>query len=791
MPDVSTAVPSSPQASSVLTRPPTTAASSSPALTSTTAPASQSAPSSRSTAATAEEDDDLVAAIALSLEGGPVTVKAEQRRDVKDTQPAYQTTNFSGAPPEQAAHRGAEDLAEKTALDSLSEIAANCEATGEVFIDPTFRPDLRSLYANGRCRKRDADRLAIVQHYQTGQGNEIQWLNPGEILQRPDDLQMQFDSTAEMLMTMKQFARVVEWRVFQNDPLPEDISQGGLGNCWFCGSLAAVADKPKLIRRLFVDPFSKAGERSPIGAYLIRLCDGGEWQYIIIDGLLPCNRYGMLAFSGARRNQLWVPLLEKAYAKRRGFYEAIEGGIAGEGLRLFTGWPSIVQDLQTVPGQSGAEDNVNAEEADLQRALRTQAHCRFVGEDLLWTRLVSAYDCRLIMCGSCGHIEGISDEQYRATGLSPSHCYSIVRVASAAHGTLRLLKLRNPWGTGLKWKGRFSDDDESWTPAIKAEVGADDLGSSGVFWMTLQDVRKYFTSITICSYREGWSEFRHTTVFPQYLGHCSQPAFLLTASEKNGPGAELLLSIMQPQEQASSSDMTADAGLAVYKLKTRSRNVNTDKLSKSLQDCKFIDSAQLSVQDTLVSDSFLAADESMLVVPLCFNQRSANHDGFGCEKRFTFACFASRPLSAFRELEISPEVYRDAAVAYLRHRGKRNRLQHSFPLYLTQCKDNGMIVLVENASLECIVFETQWSDLFNITFSRGLQSESGSFATRDMIPPMHGMIIVVAAAMPSGHTYRYGHVCSVYRGPQTAELHEPQLAELGDVFHTPFFLEGI
>jgi len=98
------------------------------------------------------------------------------------------------------------------------------------------------------------------------------------------------------------------------------------------------------------------------------------------------------------------------------------------------------------------------------------------------------------MCGSCGHVDGISPEHYRSVGLSPSHCYSIVQVASAKDGNVRLLQLRNPWGTGRKWTGSFSDNDkENWTDELKRELSVVDLGNEGIFWMQLEYVRRYFT----------------------------------------------------------------------------------------------------------------------------------------------------------------------------------------------------------------------------------------------------------------------------------------------------------
>ncbi|CAK0796790.1 unnamed protein product [Prorocentrum cordatum] len=115
--------------------------------------------------------------------------------------------------------------AERKALEALGELVSNCVQANAQFVDPEFAPSNKVLYSNGRCRRREADQLLIVQHYERNHGRDVQWRRPGEIWQRPDDLMMEFDSREEMILTMRHMSKLVPWRVFQSDPQPTDISQ--------------------------------------------------------------------------------------------------------------------------------------------------------------------------------------------------------------------------------------------------------------------------------------------------------------------------------------------------------------------------------------------------------------------------------------------------------------------------------------------------------------------------------------------------------------------------------------
>jgi hypothetical protein len=47
----------------------------------------------------------------------------------------------------------------------------------------------------------------------------------------------------------------------------------------------------------------------------------------VVDDWLPVNEYNQIAFARSQNDELWVSLLEKAWAKLHGTYARIEGGV--------------------------------------------------------------------------------------------------------------------------------------------------------------------------------------------------------------------------------------------------------------------------------------------------------------------------------------------------------------------------------------------------------------------------------------------------------------------------------
>jgi calpain-15 len=98
-----------------------------------------------------------------------------------------------------------------------------------------------------------------------------------------------------------------------------------------------LAERPALVKRLFVTMTTNV-----MGVYRVKVCKNGEWVYVTIDDLFPCYPLGAPIFSSAHGNELWVLILEKAYAKLHGSYFALREGHSGEAMMDLTGCPTEI-----------------------------------------------------------------------------------------------------------------------------------------------------------------------------------------------------------------------------------------------------------------------------------------------------------------------------------------------------------------------------------------------------------------------------------------------------------------
>jgi hypothetical protein len=84
----------------------------------------------------------------------------------------------------------------------------------------------------------------------------------------------------------KRAGKIVDKAVIFGNITPKDVEQGMfLTNYWFLSVLSAIAEKPEVVKKMFV-----MQELNPQGFYQLNLFINGEITKIHIDDYLPCSK---------------------------------------------------------------------------------------------------------------------------------------------------------------------------------------------------------------------------------------------------------------------------------------------------------------------------------------------------------------------------------------------------------------------------------------------------------------------------------------------------------------------
>ena len=123
------------------------------------------------------------------------------------------------------------------------------------------------------------------------------------------------------------WARVEEifrsgYLIYDDEISIDDIIQGRICDCYFLSALGSLCIYPELVKQLF---YSKEITKEHL--YGIYLYIHGKKKLVLVDDYLPCKgEFIRCAMSRSCKNELWVSLIEKAWAKVNGQYIRIGGG---------------------------------------------------------------------------------------------------------------------------------------------------------------------------------------------------------------------------------------------------------------------------------------------------------------------------------------------------------------------------------------------------------------------------------------------------------------------------------
>jgi hypothetical protein len=332
----------------------------------------------------------------------------------------------------------------------LQEAIRKCQSSHSAHLDSEFPARIESIWGFGEdpsYSKADLQRLA--------------WCRPGDIFKgRP-------------------------YGVIVGDVDPNDIKQGMLGDCYLLAALASIAEFPERMKRIFSDT-----NKSSIGAYSVHLCLTGVWEEVLLDDQFPCQPYSKTpAFTSTKTDEIWVMLVEKAWAKVHGGFLNINGGLIREALHDLTGAPAITY---------------------FTREGKPEEH---------WNNIIDGDSRNYIMAAGTDDISGTGNDAFNdRIGLSGNHAYSLLAAYEIVNdrgnkralrqgepsnpSNERIVKMRNPWGE-KEWKGDWADGSGKWTPQLRNELKAK-TEEDGIFFMPFADFLKYYYDYQICYYHDDY-----------------------------------------------------------------------------------------------------------------------------------------------------------------------------------------------------------------------------------------------------------------------------------------------
>uniref|UniRef100_A0AAQ6A4Z0 Calpain-1 catalytic subunit n=1 Tax=Amphiprion ocellaris TaxID=80972 RepID=A0AAQ6A4Z0_AMPOC len=405
-------------------------------------------------------------------------------------------------------------------------LRAQCQRSGRLFEDSLFPCAASSL---------GFDELGPRSSKTSG----VRWMRPTEFCRRPEFI---VDGATRT-----------------------DICQGALGDCWLLAAIASLTLNDDLLHR--VVPHGQSFQQGYAGIFHFQFWQFGEWVEVVIDDRLPVKDGKLLFVHSVEGTEFWSALLEKAYAKLNGCYEALSGGSTSEGFEDFTGGVTELYELRKAPSD-------------------------------LYSIIGRAID-RGSLLGCSIDVSGSFDrEAVTFKKLVKGHAYSVTGADEVVYrgNMTKLVRVRNPWGE-VEWTGAWSDNSREWDNVDRSVRGRlQNRSEDGEFWMSFSDFLREFSRLEICnltadalqnSQLKKWSSSLYQSEWRRgsTAGGCRNypatfwlnPQFKIELQHPDTPGqpdCSFLVALMQKdrrKKRREGKDMET-IGFAVYEVRFKGRS---------------------------------------------------------------------------------------------------------------------------------------------------------------------------------------------------------------------------
>jgi len=236
---------------------------------------------------------------------------------------------------------------------------------------------------------------------------------------------------------------------------------------------------------------------------------------VVVDDRVPVvAKTGLPVFGRCKNptggNEIWVPLIEKAYAKMHGCYENLISGYVDEGIQELTGF--IPEKILIRNEKTGLFPHKMIEQY-------------YGGAKGFWDFLLARDgDGCLLGCSIKGNgKEGPLVVDGQPTGLILNHAYGINDVIELEDpfdkkNKLKLLRLRNPWGNS-EWNGAWSGDSaemkkyknviQRYINSLPIDEQFDTDADDGTFFMHYDDWQDQMSTLFLNNdFPEDWTGVR-------------------------------------------------------------------------------------------------------------------------------------------------------------------------------------------------------------------------------------------------------------------------------------------
>ncbi|CAO4368487.1 unnamed protein product [Caenorhabditis nigoni] len=341
-----------------------------------------------------------------------------------------------------------EEVFQKSDEECL-EIVKELRANDDTYLDPDFLPTPKSL---GKWKDKNDKVIKL---------SGICWLPPHVLKE------IQYRRCHPILLS-----HMDKWCLWK-DPWPFHVCQGLMGDCWLLAGLMTICRRRELMEQII--PRNEYAMEQ--GLVQVRLFVDGQWQVFRLDYYIPNidgNEQGVMM----PRKQAWAGFIEKAFAKKRGSYGALHGGLSSRALHCLTGCLTKIVHLH------GEMD-----------------------EDQLWEKIIKYHSRGFLITAATDKLKEGTEEWdfFEKHNMDHSHEYSVLDFKEyEGHRLIQIGNTHNkPWKGNFASMKRYELDRGGYDSFGFIDFHLSDLK---IFWMELKDFCRFFVFFSVCHYREGWHE---------------------------------------------------------------------------------------------------------------------------------------------------------------------------------------------------------------------------------------------------------------------------------------------